>query len=80
MGFFAGLDQDKYDRQYSDGCLFQRFGSYLKPHRHRITILTSMGLLVSLAMALIPIIIAATVDVLENRVEQHRNTGDVIEV
>jgi ATP-binding cassette subfamily B protein len=67
MGFFAGLDQDKYDRQYNDGYLFQRFGSYLKLQRHRIVVLTTMGLLVSLAMALIPIIVAATVDVLENQ-------------
>jgi hypothetical protein len=30
MGFFAGLEAEKYDRKYSDRVLFGRIGHYFK--------------------------------------------------
>ncbi len=72
MGFFTGLDQDEYDREYDDKYLFRRFGSYLAQHRQRIVIIAVTGLLVSLAMASIPIITAETVDALENQAGANR--------
>jgi len=64
MGFFTGLDEDRYDRQYSDKYLFRRLASYFRPHKRRLLTLTAMGLVLSVAQALIPIIIAAGVSAL----------------
>ena len=43
MGIFAALDQDSYDRQYSDGYLFRRLGSYLTQQKRRLAVLSAMG-------------------------------------
>ncbi|NDJ86023.1 MAG: ABC transporter ATP-binding protein [Chloroflexi bacterium] len=65
MGFFAGLEQDSYDRQYSDTYLLRRLASYFKGETRRIIVVSVTGLAVSIALALIPVLIAAGVDVLE---------------
>ena len=33
MGFFEGLDAEKYDRKYKDGDLVKRILGYFKPQR-----------------------------------------------
>lgn len=66
MGIFGGLDQDRYDRQYTDRYLFGRLGNYLHAQKRRLIVLSIMGLLVSVAQALMPIIIAAGVGALES--------------
>lgn len=63
---FSGLDKDKYDRQYSDSYLFRRLGSYFGGQSHRLIVLSVMGLLVSIAMAVNPIVISEGVDALES--------------
>lgn len=65
MGFFAGLDKDAYDRQYPDAYLFKRLGDYFREQIGRVAVISGMGLLVSVTLALVPIIIAAGVDALE---------------
>ncbi|MBN1679088.1 MAG: ABC transporter ATP-binding protein [Anaerolineae bacterium] len=65
MGIFGGLEQDQYDRQYSDAYLFRRLGSYFRAQTNRFVVLIVMGLAVSIAQALAPIIIAAGVGALE---------------
>jgi ATP-binding cassette subfamily B protein len=65
MGFFAGLDTDPYDRQYSDRYLFKRLGSYFQGLVGRVIGISIAGLVVSLALALIPIGMAASVDALD---------------
>lgn len=65
MGIFGGLDKDAYDRQYSDAYLFRRLGNYLGQQKRNAAIVTGMGMVVSIAQALMPIIIAAGVDALE---------------
>ncbi len=67
MGFFSGLDADKYDRQYSDSYLFKRLGDYLRPHSRRVIAILVTGLLSAVVLALIPIITAAGIDVLERQ-------------
>ena len=66
MGFFSGLDAEKYDRKYPDSYLFSRLGDYLRPHAGRMVVVTVTGLLVSVALALIPILIARGVGYLES--------------
>lgn len=65
MGIFGGLDEDRYDRQYTDSYLFRRLGTYFREQTRRLWILTAMGVGVSITEALIPIIIAAGVGELE---------------
>ncbi|NDJ74897.1 MAG: ABC transporter ATP-binding protein [Chloroflexi bacterium] len=65
MGVFGGLDQDKYDRQYSDSYLFRRLADYFQGQARRVVILSVMGLGVSVALALVPIIIAEGIDALQ---------------
>ncbi len=65
MGIFGGLEEDRYDRQYSDRYLFRRLGSYFREQTRRVWILTAMGIGVSVTEALIPIIISAGVGTLD---------------
>jgi ATP-binding cassette subfamily B protein len=67
MGFFGGLEQDRYDRQYDDRYLFRRLGHYFREQVRRTVVMSAMSLLVSLVQALMPIIIAAGVGALESR-------------
>lgn len=65
MGFFGGLDADKFDRQYSDSYLFKRLIDYLRPYSKRLGLASLMGILTALALASWPILIAAGVGALE---------------
>jgi ATP-binding cassette, subfamily B, bacterial len=72
MGIFGGLEQDRYDRQYSDRYLFKRLGQYFKYQTKRFVVLSVMGMVVSISLALIPIIIAEGVDALENNASTNK--------
>lgn len=72
MGFFSGLDADKYDRQYPDSYLFKRLWQYMRGHLRDLIIVTVGGLLVSLAAALIPVLIATGVGYLEQGADTTR--------
>jgi ATP-binding cassette, subfamily B, bacterial len=63
MGFFAGLNVEKYDRQYSDRQLLGRIGSYFRPQTGRL--LGVLGLVACLAAigAALPVAVAWAVDV-----------------
>lgn len=64
---FGGLDQDRYDRQYSDIYLFKRLASYFRPFIKPVIVISLTGTLVSLALAVVPILIAVGVEELESR-------------
>ena len=36
MGFFSGLNDEKYDRQYTDRELMRRIFAYFKPQARRL--------------------------------------------
>lgn len=38
MGFFSGLEQEGYDRQYSDRQLVKRMVGYFRPHKKRLVL------------------------------------------
>jgi ATP-binding cassette, subfamily B, bacterial len=67
MGFFSGLNAEKYDRQYSDRQLVERIITYFRPHRLRLLIIAITVLLVSGASSLQPIIVSRSVDQIEER-------------
>jgi ATP-binding cassette subfamily B protein len=62
MGFFSGLDAEKYDRQYSDQQLVQRIMVYFKPHLRKIVVIVLAVLAVSGADSLQPIVVSRGMD------------------
>lgn len=65
MGFFTGLDAEKYDRKYSDRELFQRSAAYFKPHLSKLIWAALLTLVVAGASALMPIIVSRGLDMME---------------
>jgi ATP-binding cassette subfamily B protein len=67
MGFFAGLNDEKYDRQYSDRDLVRRIFEYFKPQTTRL--MWVIGLVVVLAGigAALPVVVARMVDLLKGQ-------------
>jgi len=67
MGFFAGLNVEKYDRQYSDHELVRRIAGYFQPQAARLTSVAGLVVAFSAIGASLPIIISRVVDLLEER-------------
>jgi len=67
MGFFAGLNDEKYDRQYTDRELVRRMVSYFTPQTKRLAVV--MGLVAVLAVigAALPVVVARMVDLLKGQ-------------
>ncbi|MEN6524796.1 MAG: ABC transporter ATP-binding protein, partial [Anaerolineaceae bacterium] len=66
MGFFEGLDAEKYDRKYQDRDLVKRILHYFKPERGKIILVSVMTILISLASASSVMIISKAVDWLKD--------------
>ncbi len=66
MGFFAGLDAEKYDRQYSDRTLARRALGYFKPVAGKLAALVVFTLIVAGCGALLPIIVSRGIDQLKS--------------
>ncbi len=68
MGFFSGLDSEGYDRQYTDRELVRRIADYFQPYRTQFVVVTVMILLIALAGAATPVIVARVVDILSENI------------
>ena len=64
MSFFAGLDSEAYDRQYTDRQLVARMASYFRPHLRPLALVVTLLLIIALAGAVTPIIVSRGVDAL----------------
>lgn len=64
MGFFSGLNAEKYDRKYRDRDLVKRILVYFKPEARKILVVAVFTILVSLASASSVLIISRAVDLL----------------
>ena len=64
MGFFANLDTEGYDRQYSDRELLQRSLKFFRPHHVQITIILVLLLALSVLGAIGPLVMAWGVDLI----------------
>ena len=62
MGFFAGLNPEKYDRQYSDRVLAGRIASYFKSQSRRLGILFALVMVLALVGIGLPYSIKVLVD------------------
>ena len=65
MGFFAGLNDEKYDRQYTDRELTRRIFSYFQPQTKRFTIVIGLVVVLAVIGAALPVVVARMVDLLK---------------
>ncbi len=66
MGFFDGLNDEKYDREYRDRDLIQRIAALFKSYRKGILTIALITILMSLISAFQPIVAGRAIDFLEN--------------
>lgn len=67
MGFFARLNDEKYDRQYSDRELTRRIFDYFKPQTRRLAGALVFVLLLAGVGAALPVVVARIVDLLQGQ-------------
>ncbi|RPJ21204.1 MAG: ABC transporter ATP-binding protein [Chloroflexi bacterium] len=67
MGFFAGLNDEKYDRQYSDRDLVRRIFEYFKPQTVRLVWVIALVVVLAGVGAALPVVVARMVDLLKER-------------
>jgi ATP-binding cassette subfamily B protein len=64
---FRGLEEDNYDRQYTDGQLYRRIAGYFARRSGKFLSFVGLALLSSFLLGIEPILISEVVRVLENR-------------
>jgi ATP-binding cassette subfamily B protein len=67
MAFFAGLNAEKYDRQYTDRQLVRRIAAYFRPQARRLTLITLLVLIVAAIGASLPVVVSRMVDLLRGQ-------------
>ena len=67
MGFFAGLNDEKYDRQYTDRELMRRIFEYFKPQTKRLVLVLMFVLAYAGIGAALPVLVARVVDLLKDQ-------------
>ena len=65
MGFFAGLNDEKYDRQYTDRELTRRIIGYFKPQTKRLAAVTALVVVIAMIGAALPAVVSRMVDPLK---------------
>ncbi|HSJ88867.1 MAG TPA: ABC transporter ATP-binding protein [Anaerolineales bacterium] len=67
MGFFAGLNDEKYDRQYTDRELVRRILEYFRPQKKRFVWIVILVVVLALVGAALPVVVARMVDLLKGQ-------------
>jgi len=67
MGFFAGLNTEKYDRQYKDSELVRRMLGYFAPQKKRMAAIIALVILMAALGAALPVIVSAIMDLLKSQ-------------
>lgn len=62
MGFFSGLDAERYDRQYGDRELVKRISGYFMAYRLQMVLITILLLVIAGAGALLPVLVAQIIN------------------
>ncbi len=65
MGFYEGLNEEKYDRQYKDSALAKRIIGHFTAQRKRVGILVVLTILLAVITAAQPVIISRGLDTLK---------------
>ena len=66
MGFFAGLNEEKYDREYTDRQLFRRITDYFTPQVGRLSAISALVVVSAVVGASFPILVGQVVDLLQH--------------
>jgi ATP-binding cassette, subfamily B, bacterial len=64
MGFFAGLENEAYDRQYRDVDLIKRMFVYFLPYKRQLLVISLMLIILALTGTALPVVVARGVDML----------------
>ena len=67
MAFFAGLNAEKYDRQYTDRQLVRRIASYFRPQARRFVWVTLLVVAIGAIGASLPVVVSRLVDLLKDQ-------------
>jgi hypothetical protein len=67
MGFFAGLNDEKYDRQYADRELTRRMAAYFKNQSRKLAAASLVILLLAAIGAGLPVVVSRMVDLLRDQ-------------
>jgi ATP-binding cassette subfamily B protein len=67
MGFFAGLNTEKYDRQYSDRDLLRRMVGYFAPQKARMSAIIGLVIVMAALGAALPVIVSRIMDLLKSQ-------------
>ncbi|RJP48050.1 MAG: ABC transporter ATP-binding protein [Anaerolineaceae bacterium] len=67
MGFFAGLNDEKYDRQYSDRALVNRMVEYFGTQTRRLGLASLFIILLGFIGAALPVVVSRMVDMIQGQ-------------
>jgi ATP-binding cassette subfamily B protein len=67
MSFFAGLNDEKYDRQYTDRDLARRIVGYFKPQAGRLALVSLLVVIVAGVGAALPLLVSNTLRLLSGQ-------------
>lgn len=67
MGFFAGLNEEKYDRQYTDRQLVNRIFDFFRPQTARLVWVSVLVVAIAAIGASLPIVVSRMVDLLKDQ-------------
>ena len=67
MGFFAGLDDEKYDRQYTDRVLVSRMINYFNTQVSRLVYASITIIVLAIIGASLPVIVSRIVDLIQKQ-------------
>ena len=65
MGFYEGLNEEKYDRQYADNVLTRRIVSYFSMQRRQAVIIIALTVLMAIIAASEPVVVSRGLDTLK---------------
>ncbi len=67
MGFFAGLNDEKYDRQYKDNELVRRMVNYFDTQKMRLVFASLVIIVIAVIGAALPVIVSRMVDLIKEQ-------------
>ena len=67
MGFYEGLNEEQYDRQYPDRELARRIIAYFTVQRKRVVVISLLTVLMAVISAAEPVVVSQGLDSLRNR-------------
>ncbi len=71
VAIMSGLEEDNYDRQYTDGYLLKRIYSYFAPYKTQLLVVFLAFMVLSFVSALPPVLVAQGVDELQKNAQSN---------